>query len=177
MYILLRDRPQKVWNNARWLTLLSETFKTGTPASHGIRTQVSSMTCMFHRPELYHLHHRGGCSILECRDDNSQFEVKTTGSASAQKICSFTLRAGCRSLSRQALCSRPGLPRACSWLYASVSRKNSDQVYSLDYMETYIYLQFICIIIIIYHDFLPTPRRGSHVKSGKTHTQSSRYTP
>ena len=30
---------------------------------------------------------------------------------------------------------------------------------------------------IIYHDFLPTPRRGSHVKSGKTHTQSSRYTP
>ena len=32
-------------------------------------------------------------------------------------------------------------------------------------------------IIIIYHDFLPTPRRGSHVKSGKTHTQSSRYTP
>ena len=33
------------------------------------------------------------------------------------------------------------------------------------------------IIIIIYHDFFPTPRRGSHVKSGKTHTQSSRYTP
>ena len=33
------------------------------------------------------------------------------------------------------------------------------------------------VIIIIYHDFLPTPRRGSHVKSGKTHTQSSRYTP
>ena len=32
-------------------------------------------------------------------------------------------------------------------------------------------------LIIIYHDFLPTPRRGSHVKSGKTHTQSSRYTP
>ena len=32
-------------------------------------------------------------------------------------------------------------------------------------------------VIIIYHDFLPTPRRGSHVKSDKTHTQSSRYTP
>ena len=32
-------------------------------------------------------------------------------------------------------------------------------------------------VIIIYHDFLPTSRRGSHVKSGKTHTQSSRYTP
>ena len=32
-------------------------------------------------------------------------------------------------------------------------------------------------IIIIYHDFLPTPRRGIHVKSDKTHTQSSRYTP
>ena len=30
---------------------------------------------------------------------------------------------------------------------------------------------------IICHDFLPTPRRGSQVKSGKTHTQSSRYTP
>ena len=26
------------------------------------------------------------------------------------------------------------------------------------------------IIIIIYHDFLPTPRRGRYVKSGKTHT-------
>ena len=35
----------------------------------------------------------------------------------------------------------------------------------------------IIIIIIIYHDILPTPRRGSHVKSDKTHTQSSRYTP
>ena len=35
---------------------------------------------------------------------------------------------------------------------------------------------FLAFIIIIYHDFLPTPRRGSHVKSGKTHTQSSRYT-
>ena len=33
------------------------------------------------------------------------------------------------------------------------------------------------IIIIIYHDFLSTPRRGSHVKSGKTDPQSSRYTP
>ena len=35
----------------------------------------------------------------------------------------------------------------------------------------------VLIIIIIYHDFLPTLRRGSHVKSDKTHTQSSRYTP
>ena len=38
----------------------------------------------------------------------------------------------------------------------------------------------IIIIIILYHDFLPTgptPRKGSHVKSDKTHTQSSRYTP
>ena len=33
---------------------------TRTPASHGIRTQVFSMTCMLHRPERYHLHHRGG---------------------------------------------------------------------------------------------------------------------
>ena len=31
------------------------------------------------------------------------------------------------------------------------------------------------LIIIIYHDFLPTPRRGSHVKSGKTHTQCVFY--
>ena len=28
------------------------------------------------------------------------------------------------------------------------------------------------VIIIIYHDFLPTPRRGSHFKSGKTHTHT-----
>ena len=28
------------------------------------------------------------------------------------------------------------------------------------------------VIIIIYHDFLPTPRRGRHVKSGKTHTHT-----
>ena len=41
--------------------------------------------------------------------------------------------------------------------------------------EKYIY--YNNIIIIIYHDFLPTERRGSHVKSDKTHTQSSRYAP
>ena len=35
----------------------------------------------------------------------------------------------------------------------------------------------IIIIIIIYHEFLTAPRRGSHVKSDKTHAQSSRYTP
>ena len=29
------------------------------------------------------------------------------------------------------------------------------------------------IIIIIHHDFHSPPRRGSHVKSDKTHTQSS----
>ena len=28
----------------------------------------------------------------------------------------------------------------------------------------------LLIIMIIYHDFLPTPRRGSDVKSDKTHT-------
>ena len=39
----------------------------------------------------------------------------------------------------------------------------------------FIHLGSICVLII-YHDFLPTPRRGSHVKSDKTHTQSSRYT-
>ena len=37
------------------------------------------------------------------------------------------------------------------------------------------HFDFLCKII--YYDFLSTPRRGSHVKSGKTHTQSSRYTP
>ena len=31
-------------------------------------------------------------------------------------------------------------------------------------------------LFLIYHDFLPTQRRGSHVKSDKTHTQSPRYT-
>ena len=31
--------------------------------------------------------------------------------------------------------------------------------------------------IILCYDFLPTPRRGSHVKSDTTHTQSSRYPP
>ena len=41
----------------------------------------------------------------------------------------------------------------------------------------FIFRLLILIIIIIYHDFLPTPRRVSHVKSDKTHTQSSRYTP
>ena len=38
-------------------------------------------------------------------------------------------------------------------------------------------LSSVQAIVIIYHDFIPTPRRGSHVKSDKTHTQSSRYTP
>ena len=33
------------------------------------------------------------------------------------------------------------------------------------------------IIKLIYHDFLRTKRRGSHVNTDKTHTQSSRYTP
>ena len=33
------------------------------------------------------------------------------------------------------------------------------------------------VIIIIYHYFHPTPRRGSHVKSGKTHTHSHQDTP
>ena len=40
-----------------------------------------------------------------------------------------------------------------------------------------IFIIIIIIVIIIYHDFIPTPRRGSHVKSDKTHTQSSRYNP
>ena len=35
----------------------------------------------------------------------------------------------------------------------------------------------LSVIIIIYNDLLLTPRRGSLVKSDKTHTQPSRYTP
>ena len=34
-----------------------------------------------------------------------------------------------------------------------------------------------CIIVIIYHDFLSTSRRGSNVKSDKTHTHSHQDTP
>ena len=30
--------------------------------------------------------------------------------------------------------------------------------------------EYTLYIYIIYHDFLPTPRRDSHVKSEKTHT-------
>ena len=46
-----------------------------------------------------------------------------------------------------------------------------------DGYKSLVVLVIIIIIIIIYNDFLRTPRRGSHVKSDKTHTQSSRYTP
>ena len=49
--------------------------------------------------------------------------------------------------------------------------------YAFGKIRTHLWLVGPTYIIIIYHDFLPTPRRGSHVKSGKTHTQSSRYTP
>ena len=40
------------------------------------------------------------------------------------------------------------------------------------YKPTYLLLILIIKLnnIIIYHDFLPTPRKGSHVKSDKTHT-------
>ena len=61
---------QKPWNNARWLTLRSDTFQTIIPASHGIRTDISSTTCILHRPERYHLHHRGGCSSSSSRIDS-----------------------------------------------------------------------------------------------------------
>ena len=33
-----------------------------------------------------------------------------------------------------------------------------------------IFSSYKMLIIIIYHAFLPTPRRGSHVKSGNTHS-------
>ena len=39
-------------------------FYTGTPASHETRTYISSMTCILHRPERYHLYHRGITSII-----------------------------------------------------------------------------------------------------------------
>ena len=35
----------------------------------------------------------------------------------------------------------------------------------------------IIIIILIYHDFLTSPRRGSQVKSDKTHKQSPNMHP
>ena len=37
-------------------------------------------------------------------------------------------------------------------------------------------LSLCIIILIIYHDFLPTPRRGSHVKSDITHTHTHTHT-
>ena len=47
----------------------------------------------------------------------------------------------------------------------------------MDKWESYdqsIHITLICIgvIIIIYHDFLPPPRRGSLVKSDNTHTHT-----
>ena len=54
--------------------------------------------------------------------------------------------------------------------------ESRSSLHFINIWETFIII-IIIIIIIIYHDFLPTPRRGSHVKSSKTHTQSSRYTP
>ena len=54
--------------------------------------------------------------------------------------------------------------------------KSINKQFCFSHVSLHVLLVLI-IVIIIYHDFLPTPRRGSHVKSGKTHTQSSRYTP
>ena len=54
-YILVRDRPQKVGNNTRWLTLRSGTlFSNWENSSHVIRTLVSSLTCMLHMSERDH---------------------------------------------------------------------------------------------------------------------------
>ena len=69
------------------------------------------------------------------------------------------------------------------WLFSTVCVNEPVSILRGDMKKAFLVLKFkwifgICtLIIIIYHDFLPTPRRGSHVKSGKTHTQSSRYTP
>ena len=46
----------------------------------------------------------------------------------------------------------------------------------IDFISILLAPGIFLIIIMIYQDFLPTPRRGGHVKSDKTHTQSSRYT-
>ena len=40
---------------------------------------------------------------------------------------------------------------------------------TLKYLEYEFIIIIIIIIIITYHDFLPPPRRGSHVKSDCTH--------
>ena len=44
-------------------------------------------------------------------------------------------------------------------------------------VKSVIQLTTSVMTVIIYHDFLPTPSRGSHVKSDKAHAQSSGYTP
>ena len=43
--------------------------------------------------------------------------------------------------------------------------------------ELWLYISQPYIKVIIYHYLLPAPIRGSLIKSDKTHTQSSGYTP
>ena len=59
---LVHSTMRQTTESVKWGSLVDTEvwyfFQTGTPASHRIRTKVSSMTCMLHRPERYHLHHR-----------------------------------------------------------------------------------------------------------------------
>ena len=63
------------------------------------------------------------------------------------------------------------------FVYYSKKRKKAQEHLYLNQILHHFDLKKKNPIIIIYQDFLPIPRRGSHVKPGKTHTQSSRYTP
>ena len=56
-------------------------------------------------------------------------------------------------------------------LYISCIMSCGNKIVS-NFIRRYLARYQMMIIIIIYHEFLPTPRRGSHVKSDKTHTQS-----
>ena len=66
-YIQLRDRPQKGWNSARWLTLWSEIRYTGRPASYGPTAWLACSTgptlnCTTVGTDItvaVHLHHSG----------------------------------------------------------------------------------------------------------------------
>ena len=72
---------------------------------------------------------------------------------------------------------------AGAWGMRSAERRKVN-VLEMKYLRSLVravlsYSTIVIIIIIIksYHDFLPTPSRGSQVKSDKAHTQSSRCTP
>ena len=142
------------------------------PPSHLVSTRYAGTrgACLPHIWSLLDMQALEG-SLLPSHLVSTRY-AGTRGSLSPSHLV-FTRYAG----------TRGGLPPShlVSTRYAGTrgslppSHRNNDQQ-TLDQADSILLLNAI-IIIIIYHDFLPTPRRGSHVKSGKTHTQSSRYTP